>query len=78
MRNNEYSILKSFAVLEETPGVPGLDLPGLTISAVARGFGCRAVDVETARELEQELTAALSADTPTVIVVRTQPQQAML
>ena len=29
MRNNEYSILKSFAVLEETPGVPGLDLPGL-------------------------------------------------
>ena len=26
MRNEEYSILKSFAVLEETPGVPGLDL----------------------------------------------------
>jgi benzoylformate decarboxylase len=78
MRNNEYSILKSFAVLEETPGVPGLDLPGLTISAVARGFGCRAVDVKTARELEQEFTAGLSADTPTVIVVRTQPQQAML
>jgi benzoylformate decarboxylase len=78
MRNNEYSILKSFAVLEETPGVPGLDLPGLTISAVARGFGCRAVDVNTARELEREFTAGLSADTPTVIVMRTQPQQAML
>ncbi len=44
MRNNEYSILKSFAVLEETPGVPGLDLP----------------------------------DATTVIVVRTQPQKAML
>ena len=26
MRNGEYSILKSFAVLEKTPGVPGLDL----------------------------------------------------
>ena len=78
MRNNEYSILKSFAVLEETPGVPGLDLPGLGIAALARGWGCRAVDVETTEELEQEFKTALSADTTTVIVVRTQPQNAML
>src|SRR5258705_13533726 len=41
MRNEEYSILKSFAVLEETPGVPGLDLPGLDIASIASGFGCR-------------------------------------
>jgi benzoylformate decarboxylase len=78
MRNDEYSILKSFAVLEETPGVPGLDLPGLGIAALARGWGCQAVDAATTDELEQEFKAALSADTPTVIVVRTQPQKAML
>jgi alkylation response protein AidB-like acyl-CoA dehydrogenase len=78
MRNNEYSILKSFAVLEETPGVPGLDLPGLGIAALARGWGCRAVDVETTGELEQEFKTALSAEGTTVIVVRTQPQKAML
>jgi benzoylformate decarboxylase len=78
MRNEEYSILKSFAVLEETPGVPGLDLPGLGVSDLARGFGCRGVDVATAEELEQELKTALGAEGPTVIVVRTQPQQAML
>jgi benzoylformate decarboxylase len=78
MRNDEYSILKSFAVLEETPGVPGLDLPGLGITAAARGFGCRGVDVQTTEELEQEFKTTLSADTPTVIVVRTQPQTAML
>jgi benzoylformate decarboxylase len=78
MRNNEYSILKSFAVLEETPGVPGLDLPGLGIASMARGFGCQAADVATTEELEQELKAALSADATTVIVVRTQPQKAML
>jgi benzoylformate decarboxylase len=65
-------------VLEETPGVPGLDLPGLGIAAIAGGFGCRAVDVETAEELEQEFKRALSAGTTTVIVVRTQPQTAML
>jgi benzoylformate decarboxylase len=78
MRNDEYSILKSFAVLEDTPGVPGLDLPGLGIADVARGFGCRAADVETAEELEQEFKAALGAGSTTVIVVRTQPRAAML
>ncbi len=78
MRNNEYSILKSFAVLEETPGVPGLDLPGLGIATLARGWGCRAVDTETTEEPEQEFKTALNAGTPTVIVIRTQPQQAML
>src|SRR4029077_16666595 len=78
MRNNEYSILKSFAVLEDTPGVPGLDLPGLDIAAVARGFGCRTADVRTAEDLEHEFKTALSADATTVIVVHTQPQNAML
>jgi benzoylformate decarboxylase len=78
MRNNEYSILKSFAVLEDTPGVPGLDLPGLGIASVARGFGCRTADVGTADELEHEFKTALSAGTATVIVVSTQPQKALL
>jgi thiamine pyrophosphate-dependent acetolactate synthase large subunit-like protein len=63
-------------VLEETPGVPGLDLPG--IGSLTRGWGCRAADVETAEELEQEFKTALSAGTTAVIVVRTQPQRAML
>jgi len=78
MRNYEYSILKSFAVLEETPGVPGLDLPGIDIAAVARGFGCRAADVTTVEELEREFKTALTAETTTVIVVHTEPQKAML
>lgn len=78
MRNHEYAILKSFAELEETPGVPGLDLPGIDIASVARGFGCRAADVETAEDLEREFTTALSAGTTTVIVVPTRPQKALL
>ncbi|MFE7313415.1 benzoylformate decarboxylase [Streptomyces sp. NPDC057555] len=78
MRNNEYSILKSFAELEETPGVPGLDLPGIDIATVARGFGCHAVDVDTTEDLEREFTQALTADITTVIVVSTQPQKAAL
>ena len=78
MRNHEYSILKAFALLEKTPGVPGLDLPGLDIASIATGFGCRAVNVDTTEKLAHEFTAALEADGPTVIVVATQPQMAHL
>src|ERR1700761_7976213 len=78
MRNGEYSILKSFAELEKTPGVPGLDLPGLDIASVAAGFGCRAVNVDSTEKLAHEFTAALEADGPTVIVVPTKPQAAHL
>jgi benzoylformate decarboxylase len=43
MRNEEYCILKSFAVLEQTPGVPGLNLSGLDIVSIPRGWvRCRA------------------------------------
>ncbi|WP_351225831.1 benzoylformate decarboxylase [Streptomyces sp. NPDC002133] len=78
MRNHEYSILKSFAELEETPGVPGLDLPDMDIAAVGRGFGCRTVDVTTTDELEKEFTAAVESARPTVIVVTTEPQKTAL
>jgi benzoylformate decarboxylase len=78
MRNGEYSILKSFAELEKTPGVPGLDLPGLDIASIATGFGCRAINVDSTEKLAHEFTAALTADGPTVIVVPTKPQAAHL
>jgi benzoylformate decarboxylase len=78
LRNKEYSILKSFAVLEETPGVPGLDLPGIDVVSVARGFGCNAVEVHDTEDLEREFTQALTVDGPTVIVVPTKPEDAGL
>ena len=78
MRNHEYSILKAFALLEKTPGVPGLDLPGLDIASIATGFGCRAINVDSTEKLAAEFTAALGADGPTVIVVSTQAQMAHL
>ncbi|MFG2693216.1 thiamine pyrophosphate-dependent enzyme [Kitasatospora sp. NPDC048407] len=60
MRNHEYAILKSFARLEDTPGAPGLDLPHLDIASLARGFGCRAVDV---RSSQARATAANTSAT---------------
>lgn len=74
LRNGEYAILKSFALLEKTPGVPGLNLPGLDIASLAKGFGCHAVEANSTDELASAFTAALDADGPTVIVVPTKPQ----
>ncbi|TYQ14404.1 UNVERIFIED_ORG: benzoylformate decarboxylase [Gordonia westfalica J30] len=70
-RNGEYCVLKSFALLEETPNVPGLDLPGLDIVSLAAGFGCRTAEVDSTADLTQEFKAALEADGPTVLVVPT-------
>jgi benzoylformate decarboxylase len=78
MRNEEYSILKAFALLEKTPGVPGMDLPGLEIVSIATGFGCRAVHADTKEQVAEQFTTALSAQGPSVIVVKTQPQMVHL
>lgn len=52
-KNNEYAILKSFAVLEKTPGVPGLDIPNLDIVALGKGYGCSAVRAQTVDEVKK-------------------------
>jgi benzoylformate decarboxylase len=74
LRNGAYAILKSFALLENTPGVPALALPGLDIASLATGFGCRTANVDTTEGLAREFTAALQADGPTVLVVPTQAE----
>lgn len=71
--NRQYGILKSFAILEETPGVPGLDIPGLDIVALATGYGCTAVRAGTEDEVTTACKAALERKGPTVLVVPIQP-----
>jgi benzoylformate decarboxylase len=65
--NGEYAILKEFAVLEKTPNVPALDLPGLDVVSAAKGFGCASVWAKTPQEIKQAFSAALKADGPTLI-----------
>jgi benzoylformate decarboxylase len=74
LRNGEYAILKSFAVLEQTPGVPGLDLPGLDIVSLARGYGCDAVRLDNLDAIKKVAVEAWSKDRPTVLEVPISPQ----
>jgi benzoylformate decarboxylase len=67
--NGEYAILKEFAVLEKTPNVPGLELPGLDPVSAAKGFGCPSVEAKTAKEIKDAFGAALKANGPTLIAI---------
>jgi benzoylformate decarboxylase len=69
MRNDEYAILKSFAVLEQTPGVPGLNIPGIDIVSLARGYGCDAARVEDIDAIKKAATDAWRKQKPTVLEI---------
>lgn len=67
--NGEYGILKQFAELEQTPNVPGLDLPGLDLVKLAEGYGARAARAETAAEVATAFDAALAFKGASVIAI---------
>jgi benzoylformate decarboxylase len=67
--NGEYAILKEFAVLEKTPNVPALDLPGLDVVSAAKAFGVTGVQAKTKEEIKEAFAAALRADGPTLIAI---------
>jgi hypothetical protein len=69
MRNRQYAILKSFAELEQTPGIPGLDLPGMDFVSIAQGYGCDAARIEDLDALKQAAANAWTKDVPTVLEV---------
>lgn len=65
--NEEYAILKEFAILEKTPNVPALDLPGLNAQAIAESYGCPAFRAENTAELQKRFEEALKIDGPALI-----------
>ena len=69
LQNEEYAILKAFADLEETPNVPGLDIPGIDIVSLAKGYGAPAVLAKTAAEVTKAIGAALKRPGASVVVV---------
>jgi benzoylformate decarboxylase len=69
LRNQEYSILKWFAALAQVGGAPGLELPGLDVAAVARGYGMPARTVETREALTEALREDIAAAGPRLVQV---------
>jgi benzoylformate decarboxylase len=72
--NAEYGVLKQFAALEKTAGVPGLDLPGLDIVATAASYGIDAHEAHSTDEVTNLVEAATAdRDRPTLINARATP-----
>jgi len=69
LQNEEYAILKEFAALEETPNVPGLDLPGIDLVSLGKGYGARSVHAETAEQVAQAFAEALAFKGASVVAV---------
>ncbi len=62
LRNQEYMILKWFAMLEQVTGSPGLDLPALDVAAVAGAYGMSARQVSGREELTEALREDIAVD----------------
>ena len=74
LRNAEYCILKSFAKLEQTPGVPGLDLPGIDIVSLAKGYGCYGARLDDLDSIKRAASEAWTKSKPTVLEIPISPQ----
>lgn len=72
-RNSAYNILKSFAEMLETPGIPGLDLPGIDFVALAQGYGCSAERVDDASLLDETIKRVMQMRGTRVLEVAVDP-----
>ncbi len=73
MRNGHYGVLKSFLAFAGLPGVPGLDLPGIDIVSLAKGYGCDAVRVHGLDEIKEFAARAFVKSKPTVLEIPVSP-----
>lgn len=70
LSNARYAILQWFAQLEHAQGAPGLDIPGLDITAIATGYGVRSHTAHGAGELTKLVReSAAQQDGPVLIDV---------
>ncbi len=67
MRNEQYAILKAFAKLEKTAGVPGLDIPGLDFLQLAGALGLKAKRIADPELLAEAVKDAFSSSEPVLL-----------
>lgn len=68
LQNGHYGILKGFAAQQGLTGVPGLDIPGIDIVALGRGYGARAHLCKTAGQWRDRFAQAVAGPGVTVLV----------
>lgn len=69
LQNEEYGILKIFASQADQDNIPGLDILGIDIVSLGKGYGAKACRAETAGQVRECFSRALSQRGVTVIEV---------
>lgn len=69
LRNYQYAILRSLAMHENITHIPGLDLPGLDIVSLAKGYGCDAVRLDDLDAIRAVTAEAWITPKPTVLEI---------
>jgi benzoylformate decarboxylase len=77
LRNEEYSILKWFAGLEQVEGAPGLDLPKLESAQLAAAYGVNTRQTTSVDETREALSQAIGSNRPELVEVRVAPGMAL-
>ena len=77
LRNEEYSILKWFAEIEEVQGAPGLDLPALEVAPVAEAYGVSSKRVSGRDDLQAALEGAIGSSQAQLVEVSVAPGMAL-
>ncbi|MCW3040342.1 MAG: benzoylformate decarboxylase, partial [Solirubrobacterales bacterium] len=74
MSNRQYTILKAFGEFNDLDGgIPGLELPGLDATLIARGYGVDARHV-TYEEVGAAVADGLAAGRPLLLQVSIDPE----
>jgi benzoylformate decarboxylase len=68
-RNSEYAALKKFTRLMNAPDTPGLDLPGMDITAIAASYGIASERLDSPSDLTRAVKDALASDQPHLIEI---------
>ena len=69
LNNAGYGAMRAFSRVMGISGVPGIDLPGLDFSQIARGHGCAAARAERPELLDDALRWVLTQDGPALLDV---------
>jgi benzoylformate decarboxylase len=71
LKNGTYGALRWFSEILGTGEVPGMDVPGIDFSLIARGYGMDAASVSTIGDFAAAFKSALASGKPTLIEVDT-------
>jgi benzoylformate decarboxylase len=69
INNRGYGAMRSFSQTLKVKAPPGIDLPGIELVEIAKGFGCASLRIDKASALEAALRDAWRSDGPVVIDV---------